>query len=592
MKRVIVGLLAVIGGLALVAAGVVLVVGAGTMLGKGIVLSHTVLEVDFERPLVEHVADDPLARLIGARHLVLREVVEALERASSDARVVALVARVGAAPMGLAQVQELRDAVLTFRKSGKPAIAYAETFGEVGPGNGAYYLATAFDEIYLLPAGDIGLTGLIYESQFLRGTLEKVGITPRMDHRHEYKNAMNAFTERQYTEAHREAMQRLVDSQFSQMVRGIATGRRLGEASVRALVDRGPFLGQEAVDAGLVDALAYRDEVLERVSKRAGPVAHYLGLPKYLERTGSPWAQGATVALIYGLGGVTRGRSGYDPLFDAPTMGADTVAAAFRAAVADDDVRAILFRVDSPGGSYVASDAIWRETVRAKDAGKPVVVSMGDVAGSGGYFVAMAADRIVAQPATITGSIGVVGGKMLTAGMWEKLGLSWDDVRSSANATMWTGTHDYSPAEWARFQGWLDRVYADFTAKVAKGRRLSIEKVNEGARGRIWTGEDAKALGLVDELGGFPVALRLVREVAGLPAGAPIKLKPFPGRRTLLEALLQQEPESSEQTAEAAALLRAVRALQPLARLAVEAGLGPDPGVLSMPSEVLGARPR
>jgi len=581
MRKVIVGVLAVIGGLAIVTVllGGAMIVGA--RFGKGIVAANTVLEVDFERAFLEDSPDDPFVELLAGKGVVVRDVVDALERAGRDARVKGLVARVGAAPMGVAQVQELRDAVAAFRAEGKWTVAYAETFGEVGPGNGAYYLASAFEEIYLLPSGDVGLTGIMYESMFLRGTLDKLGLTPRMDHRKEYKNAMNTFTERAYTEAHREAMQKVMDSQFAQMVRGVAAGRGLSDTQVRGLFDRGPYLGKEAVTAQLVDGVAYRDEVYEKVNGKVGATPSYLSLGRYLERAGRPHQKGTTIALVYGLGGVQRGRSGYDPVFGDVTMGSDTVAGALRKAIKDEDVKAILFRVDSPGGSYVASDAIWRETVRAKRAGKPVIVSMGNVAGSGGYFVAMAADKIVAQPGTITGSIGVLGGKMLTAGLWEKLGVSWDEVHSSANARIFTGTHDYSPEEWARFQAWLDRVYEDFTGKVAEGRSLPREKVLQIAKGRIWTGEDAKAIGLVDELGGFPVALRLAREAAHLAPDAPIRLQVFPEKRTLFQALLERE--TGEPSENAAVAARALSALQPLMQEARRLGLTPYRGELAMP---------
>jgi protease-4 len=239
--------------------------------------------------------------------------------------------------------------------------------------------------------------------------------------------------------------------------------------------------------------------------------------------------------------------------------------------------------VDSPGGSYVASDAIWRETLRAKRAGKPVIVSMGDVAGSGGYFVAMSADKIVAQPGTITASIGVVGGKMLMSGLWEKLGLSWDEVHTSANATMWSTTYDYSPAEWARFQAWLDRVYADFTSKVAEGRKLPKEKVLEIAKGRIWSGEDAKALGLVDELGGMDVALALAKKAAMIPAGADVKLKVFPAPKEPLQMLLEGAPDSSEERAMVRAAVRTIAAVRPLVRVLQRMGVWGPTGALSMP---------
>jgi protease-4 len=314
-----------------------------------------------------------------------------------------------------------------------------------------------------------------------------------------------------------------------------------------------------------VDGLAYRDEVYAKVKKRAGEGSKLLYLGKYLERAGRPHDSGQTIALIYGVGGVQRGRGGFDPVFGSSTMGSDTVAAAFRSAVENSSVKAIVFRIDSPGGSYVASDAIWREVVRARQAGKPVVASMGDLAGSGGYFVAMAADKIVAQPGTITASIGVLGGKALTRGFWEKLGVTWDEVHVNANATMWNNGQDYTPAEWARFQAWLDRVYSDFTGKVAEGRRLPKARVLEIAKGRIWSGEDARNLGLVDELGGLSTALALAKKAARIPDGEDVTLEVFPKRRSTWELwmarLAGETPDSSEQT-----LVRALQIVQPVAR--------------------------
>lgn len=589
MKRILVCGLACIG--ALVVLLMVIVLGLGGLLWtrQGPVPAQTILEVDLSRGLQEQATDDPVTSFLLPRRLTVRDVVEALHRAATDDRVVALIARVGSTHMGLAQLQEVRDAVLAFRDKGKRTVAYAATFGEFDAGNGAYYLATAFDTIYLQPSGDVGLTGLIAETPFVRGTLDKLDLVPRLDHRFEYKNFMNMITERHYTAPHREATQRVMESQFAQIVQGIATARGLHPGAVRALIDRGPFLGTEALKAQLVDTLAYRDEVYAQVKAQAGEQAKLLFLSKYRARAGSPYTTGDTIALIYGVGAVRLGTSDYDPLMDSPTMGADTVTAAFRAAIEDPEVKAILFRIDSPGGSYVASDAIWRETIRAREAGKPVIVSMGNVAGSGGYFVAMAADKIVAQPGTITGSIGVLGGKILTTGLWDKLGLTWDEVHTSTNATLWSSTRDYTPEQWAQLQEWLDRVYNDFTTKVAAGRQLPKERVLEIAKGRIWTGEDAKERGLVDELGGFPVALRLTREAIGRAPDAAIHLKLFPERastwETLLERLFGDQDESSEPAeAEATAVLaRAIRFVRPVLHLARTLGLTARPDILTMP---------
>jgi len=582
--KVLVRILAVIGGLVILSCFVGLMFFALFRAGKGGVSPKTVLEVNLEQGIIEDVPDDPVAAFTLKDTPVMRDVVEALEKAGNDDRVVGLVARVGAAPMGMAQLQELRNAVLAFRAKKKPAVAFAETFGEFGPGGGSYYLATAFDEIWLQPSGDIGLTGVFLESPFLRGTLDKLGVKPRMDHRYEFKNAMNFYTDKKYDPYYKEAMEKLMSSWFSQMTRGISESRHLTQEQVVSLVDKGPFLGKEAQEAGLVDGMAYRDEVYAKVKKKAGEGAKFLYLEEYLKRAGSPNSSGKTIALIYGVGAVSRGDGGYSPFSGEEVMGSDHVTAAFREAVKDPAVKAILFRVDSPGGSYVASDAIWRETVRAKKAGKPVVVSMGNLAGSGGYFVAMAADKIVAQPGTITASIGVLGGKFLTSDFWEKVGLSWDSVHTSTNSAMWTGTHDYSPTEWARFQAWLDRVYTDFTGKVAEGRNLPKEKVLQIAKGRIWTGEDAKELGLVDELGGFPEALLLAKKAAKIPEKEEVNLKVYPPKRSPIQMLFEEGPHSSDPgEAAVAALARDLKVIQPYIRRIKMLAMGPESGVLTMP---------
>jgi len=577
MKKAIVAILAFIGTLAVLACclGLAFLVAVLSLSGRveG-VPSNTVLELDFERGVVEALPDDPLAHLMMEDQLVLSDLVDALDRAAEDRRVRALVARIGGGGLGLAQVQEIRDAVLRFRASGKPAIAWAETFGEFGPGTGGYYLATAFDEIDLQPSGDVGLTGLVYESPFVRSLLDKLEIEPQMDQRKEFKNAMNFYTDRAYGEPHRRAMQELMDSQFTQIVRGIATARGLDEPAVRRLFDAGPYLGREAQEARLVDHLTYRDEVFARVEERTGSEPRRLGPAEYLRRAGRPHRRGPVVALIHGYGTVTRGRSAYSPIDGSVTMGSDTVAGALRAAVEDRAVKAIVFRVDSPGGSYVASDTIRRETQRAREAGKPVIVSMGDLAASGGYFVSLDADKIVAQPGTITGSIGVLGGKLLTRRFWGKLGITWDDVATSRHARMWTGTHEYGES-WPRFQAFLDRVYDDFTQKVADGRDLPLEDVLDVARGRIWTGETAKELGLVDELGGLDVAFALARQAADLEPDAPIRIKRFPPRRNPLELLLAR----GEAPGTARLLRAAQRPLGVLSRL----GLFGGPRVLELP---------
>ena len=577
MKKVVVAILAFIGFFSILGVFAFAALGVLAAMGQDRLPSRIVLEVNFEQGVVESVPADPLAQIMMEDLLPLRDVVDAIDAAAGDRRVKALVAHVGAGGMGMAQLQEVRDAVARFRASGKPTFAFSETFGEFGPGNGGYYLATAFDRIYLQPSGDVGLTGLIYESPFVRGVLDKLEITPQMGQRMEFKNAMNFYTDRAYNEAFRTAMQDLMASHFGQLVRGVAEGRGMSEQEITDLFDAGPLLGQEALDAGLIDALAYHDEMVEAVGDEIDDDAEWVYLTRYLKRAGRPNRRGTTVALVEAAGTVTRGPSQYSPLDGSATMGSDTIAAALRAAVDDKRVKAIIFRVDSPGGSYVGSDAIWRETVRARESDKPLIVSMGNLAGSGGYFVAMDADSIVAQPGTITASIGVLGGKFLTRDFWERFGVTWDDVASSAHSRMWTGTHDYGPAL-ERFDAALDRIYEDFTSRVAAGRGLPIERVHEIAKGRIWTGEDALEIGLVDELGGVDVALELVREALGLEPDDPLRIKRFPRPRSSWELLFGRGDRAA-----LAALTRSLAQVQPKVRMLKRLGIMGDSGPLSMP---------
>ena len=585
MSKFIVRFLAILGALALIGMVIAIAVAIGS---KGKVPSKTILEANFEQSFPEDIPDTPAARFTMNDRQTLRDVVDAIDQGANDDRVAGMIARIGAASISMAQVQEIRDAVQRFRAHKKFAVAYAETFGEFGPGNGAYYLATAFDHIYLQPSGDVGLTGIIMESPFIKGTLSKLGMSFHGDHRYEYKNALNFYTDTKYTGPYKEAMTAIMNSWFGQMKDGICQARGIAPDKFQSIVDAGPYLGKEAVDAKLVDAVAYRDEVYGKVKSQAGSGAELLYLDKYLERAGRPHDSGKKVALVFGVGGVTRGKSDFDPVQGSQTMGSETVAGAIRAAADDSDVKAILFRVDSPGGSYVASDTIWREVVRARQAGKPVIVSMGNLAGSGGYFVAMAADKIVAEPGTITASIGVLGGKMLTSGLWDKVGLSWDEVHDGENATIFTGTQDYTPAEWGRFQAWLDRVYVDFTGKVAEGRKLPKEKVLEIAKGRIWSGQDAKNLGLVDELGGYDTALKLAKKAANIPESDDVKIVVYPRAKTLVESLMQRHgAENSDKEAVRQTLIRILQDVQPVARELKAAGITrarkDQDDVLSMP---------
>jgi len=535
------------------------------------VAGRTVLEIDLARGIVEQTPADPVGRAMARRAYVLRDLVDALDRAAGDRRVVGLLARIDAGEMGVARAQELSSAVARFAASGKPAVAYAETLGELG-GRALpeMAVAAAFGEFYLQPASDLGITGIDARGPFLGGMFAKAGIVPSFDHRHEYKAAKYRLTDDHMPEPAREAAAAVVGDQFDQLVAAIAADRELREDAVRAAVDRAPLLAAEAKDAGLVDDLLYRDEVFERMKALAGKQHRRLDAAAYLKRAGRVHRRGKTIALVYGTGAVKRGSSGFDPLTRPPGMGSDDVTRALREAIDDKSVKAIVFRIDSPGGSAVASEAIWRETVRAAEQGKPVVATMGDVAGSGGYYVAVGCRRIVARPGTVTGSIGVVFGKLVVSGAWAKFGVAFDGVTVGESAGFSSSLQDYSPVERERVDAILDDIYDRFVGVVAAGRGLEPSQVHEIAKGRIWSGQAAKDLGLVDELGGMPEAFELARREAGLDR---YKVALFPARRPALAQLLHRSDKGLD-TLEAV-----LRAAEPVADAAAEMNLG----VLQMP---------
>ena len=541
-----------------------------------------ILELDLSEGIAEEPPADVVSAVLAMRRPRLADVLDGLRRARADDKVLALVVKIGGRPIGFARVQELRSAIAAFRRSGKATVAWAETYGEFGPGNTAYYLATAFERIWLQPSGDVGLTGLSLEQWFLRGTMDKLGLEYEVSKRHEYKTAADRLTEQGFTGPAREAMQQLASSLTGQITEAVAERLAISPEQARMLIDNGPYVAEEAVELRLVDALGYRDEVYDDVRKSAGPDAHLLYLARYhrsralAERARKLPERGSDmIAVIYAAGPIRRGRSGRGPM-SGGAMGSDTVSAALRTAAADRRVRAIVLRVNSPGGSYVASDTIWREVVRARQAGTPIVVSMGDVAASGGYYISMAADAIVAQPGTITGSIGVLSGKPVTSSLLERVGITTDSVTVGAHADMFSTTRPFSEEEWAKINSWLDRIYADFTGKVAMGRNMTQEQVHEIARGRVWTGADAAGIGLVDQLGGLDDAIALARRKAGLPDTAPVRGYP---RTTPLDRL--RRPESSEDYRAAGARMFTEN-WGPVWRLAAGAGFPPF-GPLHLP---------
>ncbi|HEY2315106.1 MAG TPA: signal peptide peptidase SppA [Streptosporangiaceae bacterium] len=549
-----------------------------------------ILELDLTDGIAETRPTDPVSAITGRNRAALPDILDGLRRASGDDRVKVLVARLGGRSMGLAAVQELRRAITEFADAGKETIAWAESFGEFSASNVQYYLATAFEKIWLQPSGDLGLTGIAVERLFLRGVLDKLGADFQVAKRQEFKSAAEQFTETQFSEPARQATERMTASVTEQLVQAIAERRDISRDKVGELIDAGPYLAARAQAEGLVDQLGYRDEVYAEARKLAGPEAAVLYLARYqrakalAERARStvtkmPGGHEPGVALIYATGPIRRGRSGRGPLTGG-AMGSDTIAGAIRAAARDEHVRAILLRVNSPGGSYVASDTIWREVVRARAGGTPVVVSMGDVAASGGYFISMAADKIIAQPGTITGSIGVLTGKPVLGEALGRVGVTSERITQGAHAAMFSQLEPFSESEWALVNDWLDHIYADFTGKVADGRGMTTEQVHEVARGRVWTGADALAHGLVDELGGVDRAAAIARRRAGLPDSAPLRVFP---RVHPLDRL--RPPASSESRGATAASLLA-DSWGPAGHLVRRLGLPPH-GPLMLPGSWL-----
>jgi protease-4 len=550
------------------------------------------LELDLTEPLAEPDPGDPLARLRQRGRRALRPTLRALHEAAEDRRVVGLVARVGGG-LTWAAMQELRLGVRAFAASGKPTVAWAESFGEGSMAT--YVLATTFGEIWLQPGGGLGPLGVGVETTFLGGALAKLGLEPQLEQRYEYKNAVDRLTRTEFTAPHRESLDALVGSIFEEAVAAVSEGRRLDPVRVRELVDTGALTATEAHDADLVDRLGYRDEVYAalraRVALPDGPEADLLFADRWSPRAAKvaalrrrlPGRHPGQVALVEVRGAIASGRSRRGA--NGRQVGSDSVCAELRAATEDDQIAAVVLHVDSPGGSAVASDTIWREVTRVREAGKPVVVAMGDAAASGGYYVACPADVIVALPATLTGSIGVFGGKIVVSGLLDKVGVSTGTVQRGERALMYSARQGFSDDERHRLAVGIDTIYDDFVAKVARGRGRPVAEIEAVARGRVWTGADALKVGLVDRLGGLREAVEVARERAGLPADAPVRraLQVSPLAR-LTPARNSEDPRARLRASRTALVAPSVATL---GRDVAQALGSPEDDLLRMPSITL-----
>jgi protease-4 len=441
---------------------------------------------------------------------------------------------VGSLDGGWGKVQELRDAIARFRRSGKPAYAHLESVG-----NQEYYLATACTKIYAVPQALVLVHALSMEVTFFRHALDKIGVEAQFEGVGRYKNAPNQFTEDRFTAPHREQTEALLDSLYAQYVSAIAESRKKTPAEVRAILEAGPYDASGALRAGLVDELVYEDELEGRLKahERVTP-GRYVRAARGFGFDGRP-----KVALIYAVGEIMSGESDASP-FGGDLVGSTTLARAIRQARNDATIRAIVLRVDSPGGSGTASEVIWRELSLARKS-KPVIVSMGDVAASGGYYIAMTGDAIVAQPATITGSIGVFSGKFALRGLYGKLGLTKEIVERGKNGAFFSEYRPWTTEERAKMHSLMASFYGDFVTKAAKGRGKSYEDIDRVAQGRVWTGAEALKVGLVDRLGGLETALDLAREKANIGKDEELSFVVLPEKKGVFETILERQEESA-----------------------------------------------
>src|SRR3954468_23529252 len=475
----------------------------------------------------------------------VRGVVEMIRKAKVDKRISSLILKPSGAGALWGKVQEVRDAVADFRRSGKPAIAYLEYGGEQ-----EFYLASVCDKVFLMPTATLDLTGVASYELFMRGMLDKIGAYPDGLHIGEYKTALNTFTEHTYTPAHREMAESLNTDLYEQLVRGIADGRHKSEAEVKSLIDHGPFLPEDALRAGLIDDLAYEDELDDKAKLGSGK-ATFVDMNDYRQISAGGGHGGPKIAVIYATGIIASGKSTYDTTGSQVTR-PETLVEYLRKPRADSSVKAIVLRVDSPGGSAIASDIIWREVVLTKNQ-KPLVASMSDVAASGGYYIAMPASTIVAEPSTLTGSIGVVLTKFVIDGTLKKLGMNMEGVSRGKYADMYAPTRPFSPEERARMAENMQATYDTFVEKAAQGRNTTPEKIDAIGQGRVWTGRQAKEIGLVDELGGLDRAVALAKQRAKIAQDAEVELVIYPPKKSFYEMV--RDPFGSGDRAETLASL-------------------------------------
>lgn len=531
---------------------------------------NILLSYQLKSDLFETASKPSLSSALLRPPTTLHEVAEALELASTDPRVSGLIIDIKSSDYSLAQIQELRDAIHRFREKGKFTMVYSDSFGGLSGGVGTYYLASAFEEIWMQPMGMLSVNGIRNETPFIKGIADKFGIYADFHHRGKYKSAVESLTRTDMSPEHKEMMTSLINDLAGQVIDGIASDRAMPRETVDALIDRSPYSGDEALAEKLITSLDYYDVFLEAAREKAGQdktdkaeiidlLGYGFGAKVEEEDTGmsgffaqlfhkkSPASlqEGKKkVALVYASGAIVphkKSSSAASPFsaLGGSTIFADKTAKAIRSAANADDISSIVFRIDSPGGSPTAAETLRRAVVYAKENGKKVVVSMGSTAASGGYWAVVDADYIYAEPATLTGSIGVFAGKVVLKDLWEKIGLSWDSVSYGKNSDMWSTNSKFPPAAQERFDAMLDHVYSNFINRVATGRNMSKDAVEKIAQGRVWTGRQAKENGLIDDLGSIEDAILKAKAMAGLTPEHDVPLVHYPPRKSTLELMIK-----------------------------------------------------
>ena len=551
--------LLVLGGVALVVVTAV-VIGSillARSLGEPSVPNNSVLVLNVSGALPDYTPDEPIAKAFGIRQKQsFTSLLTQLRKAKVDDRIGAVLLDIDMLEIGWGKTEELRDAVKEFKTSGKPVYAWME----MGT-NKEYYLATAADKVFLPPSGDLYINGFAAEAMFYKGSLDKLGVEADVIQiGPKYKNAPDEYTKTSMGEGQREVINAILDEYFGRYTSEVADARKKSVDDVKNMIDNAPYTATQAKTMGLIDDAMYREQVDDELKAKLGykkdDKLRTISGGSYRDVTSDSLGlnNGEKVAVIFASGAIMGGHSSGGPL-NGETVGSDTVIDAFNDAAEDKSIKAIVLRVDSPGGSALASDLMWHAIEKAKEK-KPVVVSMGDVAASGGYYIACNANKIIAEPTTITGSIGMFMGKPVVKGFYQWLGVSNEYVMRGKNAGIFRETEHWTPEERAKMVEQSNAVYFDnFVPKVAKGRNLSPDTVNSIGQGRVWTGTQGKANGLVDDFGGLEKAIAVAKDLAGLPADKDVRRIVFPAPKPFFETLFDTEDTSVSATEKAQAAL-------------------------------------